>query len=168
MRTECFTTCPVAVNNMHFAVADFLTLDYDGLRDGNNSHRIKMIAPKDEFGQTFQEIHRQFSIIQRIFSLLLLTVNIKQFHVFIYALPDGHEMQKPVIRGGVCYFNFDKIHFQLDLEVIYRGYLRCLLHQGFMTERRSDSWSHHYAAEGLFERMIADYEVFSTHTSFYR
>lgn len=152
---------------MHFSVANFLTRDYDGRKDNNSPHTISFVGPTDEDGQIYFEVYQQLKVVQSIFSMLLLTVNLKPFHVLLYALPNT-DIARPIIRSGVCYFNFNNIHFQFDLEMLYRAYLRCLLHQGFLNERKSDSWSLHYAAEGLFERLLSEYEVYKTKTTTFR
>lgn len=153
---------------MHFSVTDFNFMEYNGQPNNHNVHRIGMVAAKNEFGNVSDEVKQHFILVQRIFSLLLLTTNIKAFNVFIYALPYNNSKNKPIIRSGSCYMNYDNIHFQLDMEVIYRGYLRCLLHQGFMNDRISDAYTLNYAPEGLFEMMLAEYEIFSIKTDFYR
>lgn len=152
---------------MHFSVAEFRTLDYDGVKDNLSPHRFSFVAPTNEKGHIYYDLVQQCEIVKMIFSMLLLTVNIKPFHVFLYALPNT-DIPRPIIRSGVCYFNFDNVHFQYDLEVLYRAYLRCLLHQGFLNERKSDSWSLHYAAEGLFERLLSEYEVYKTKITSFR
>lgn len=152
---------------MHFSVTDFLILDYNGMVDNRTPHHFWMATPKDEFGLINFEMGQQFLMIKRIYSLLLLTINLKPFHVIFYALPND-QVREPVVRGGVCYLNFQNINFQLDEETVYRGYLRCLLHQGFMIERTSDSWSLQYASEGLFEKLLGKFQVFSMSTKYYR
>lgn len=153
---------------MHFSVTTFNYIEYNGQPNNHNLHRIGMVAPNNEFGQISHEVTRQFTLVQRIFSMLLLTTNIKAFNVIIYALPYNKSKDKPIIRSGSCYMNFDNIHFQLDMEVICRGYLRCLLHQGFMNDRISDAFTLLYAPEGLFEMMITEYEIYSIKSDFYR
>lgn len=152
---------------MFFSVADFLRMVYDGVKRGNSPHKLTIVAPRNEHGGIYFEIIQQFYVIQQIFSMLLLTTNLKPFHVFFYALPNN-EVPEPVVRGGVCYYNFEDIHFQLDLEQIYKGHLRCLLYQGFMNDRKSDSWTLLFAPEGLFEKFLSTFQVCVTQTVYFR
>lgn len=154
---------------MHYSLTNFPKLDYvTNDTDGERTlHHITVVSPKNEQSVIDPMIVEHFNFILRIYSLLILTTNLKPFHVIFYVLPN-YNKDVPEVYSGSCYYKLENLLYNIDLETTQRSYLKCLLHQGYMNERITDSWVLRYVPEGLFERFVNTYEVQGVKNDYYQ
>lgn len=164
----CENTFRVGVNNLHYSLTNFAKLEHvTKSHDQQTLHHITIVAPLNDRSEIYPKIIRQFRIILRLYSLLLLTIHLKHFHVIFYVLPNYHK-DVPEVFSGSCYFKLDNLLYNIDVEASQRSYLKCLLHQGFMNDRLSDSWVLRYVPEGLFEQLVNTYLVQGIKNDYYQ
>lgn len=164
----CENTFKVGVNNLHYSLTNFPKLEHvTVLKEGKHPvHHITIAGPRNHESAMYPAIQDHFQMILRIYSLLLLTVHLKHFHVIFYVLPNFHQ-DIPQVYSGSCYFKLEHLLYHIEEETTHRLFLKCLLHQGFMNERKTDSWMLRYVPEGLFERLVNTYVIHGVQNDYY-
>lgn len=157
----------MGVNNLHYSLSNFLTLKHvTRLPNNETLHHITLVAPMNDQQKMYPEIERQFNVILKMYSILLLTIHLRRFHAVFYILPNYYN-DIPEIFSGSCYFKMENLLYNIEQETTYRSFLRCLLHQGYMNERVTDSWQLKYVPEGLFEKLLNTYAVKNIKNDYY-